>query len=92
MDDFFPQGHIGMSFSGMEEHDTIYRFKSYLDCRGLVTGLTLGRSSAAAAVPGITSEEPRSRGGTRSNRELAEWLMAPVLKTGKCNSFWGSNP
>jgi hypothetical protein len=33
MDDFFPQVHIGMLFSGMEEHETICRFKSYLDCK-----------------------------------------------------------
>jgi hypothetical protein len=24
--------------------------------------------------------------------EMAEWLNAPVLKTGNCNRFWGSNP
>ena len=23
---------------------------------------------------------------------MAEWLNAPVLKTGNCNRFWGSNP
>ena len=31
MDDFFPQVHVGMLFSGMEEHETICRFESYLD-------------------------------------------------------------
>jgi hypothetical protein len=24
--------------------------------------------------------------------KMAEWLNAPVLKTGNCNRFWGSNP
>ena len=26
------------------------------------------------------------------NGKMAEWLNAPVLKTGNCNRFWGSNP
>ena len=32
--------------------------------------------------------------GTASicNGEMAEWFNAPVLKTGNCNRFWGSNP
>ena len=43
-------------------------------------------------VRGNTLEGTRPRDGARLNGKMAEWLNAPVLKTGNCNRFWGSNP
>ena len=46
----------------------------------------------AWTVGSNTLKGTRPRDGARLNGKMAEWLNAPVLKTGNCNRFWGSNP
>ena len=37
-------------------------------------------------------QNKRNKSFDKQIGEMAEWLNAPVLKTGNRNRFWGSNP
>ena len=71
-----------------------YRFKSCPDyTKRSSIPPTIDRIPIHAwIVRSNTSRGTRPRDGARLNGKMAEWLNAPVLKTGNCNRFWGSNP